>query len=56
MVDKLTIIRDLKIYLQNGFDTSVKEIILFGSQANGNSNDNSDYDVLIVLDRVLYCP
>ena len=52
MVDKLTIIRDLKIYLQNGFDTSVKEIILFGSQVNGNSNDNSDYDVLIVLDHV----
>jgi hypothetical protein len=37
MADKLTIIRDLKIYLQNGFDPSVKEIILFGSQVNGKS-------------------
>jgi predicted nucleotidyltransferase len=52
MADKLTIIRDLKEYLQKGFDTSVKEIILFGSQVNGNTSDNSDYDVLIVLDHV----
>ena len=51
MTDNLTIIRDLKGYLQKGYNDPVKEIILFGSQAKGNSNDNSDYDVLIVLEK-----
>lgn len=51
MADRLTIIRDLKGYLQKGFNNSVKDIILFGSQAKGISNDNSDYDVLIVLEK-----
>ncbi|MBL7968255.1 MAG: nucleotidyltransferase domain-containing protein [Prolixibacteraceae bacterium] len=49
MSDKLTILRDLKSYLQSNYSNSVKDIILFGSQAHGNSNENSDYDVLIVL-------
>jgi uncharacterized protein len=51
MVDRLTIIRDLKGYLQKGHNYSVKDIILFGSQVSGNSNDNSDYDILIILDK-----
>ena len=51
MPAKLTILRDLKEYLQKNYKDSVKEIILFGSQVYGNSNDNSDYDILIVLDN-----
>jgi uncharacterized protein len=51
MVDKLTILRDLKGYLQKGYNNSVKEIILFGSQVYGNSTINSDYDVVIILDK-----
>jgi predicted nucleotidyltransferase len=51
MTDMLVIIKDLKEYLQVGFDSSVKDIILFGSQAKGISHENSDYDVLIVLDK-----
>ena len=51
MADNLTILRDLKGYLQNEFSFSVKDIILFGSQATGNANENSDYDVLIVLNQ-----
>jgi predicted nucleotidyltransferase len=51
MTDKLTILKDLKGHLQKGYNDSVKEIILFGSQAYGNSNVNSDYDILIVLDK-----
>lgn len=50
MVNKLTIVKELKEYLRKEFSPSVKEVILFGSQVNGNSNDNSDYDILIVLD------
>jgi predicted nucleotidyltransferase len=51
MADKLTIIKDLKEHLQKGYHDTVKEIILFGSRANGNSNEYSDYDILIVLDN-----
>lgn len=51
MTDKLTILRDLKNYLQKEFNDSVKDIILFGSQAYGNASDLSDYDILIVLKK-----
>jgi len=51
MTDKLVILRDLKFSLQSTYNGTVKDIILFGSQATGNSNENSDYDILIVLDK-----
>jgi uncharacterized protein len=51
MADHLTILKDLKGYLQKGYTDSVKDIILFGSQAYGNPNENSDYDILIVLKK-----
>jgi predicted nucleotidyltransferase len=51
MADKLTILRDLKGYLQKKYNHSVKDLILFGSQLDDNSNDNSDYDILIILDK-----
>jgi len=51
MTDKLIILRDLKAHLRNGYNDSVKDIILFGSQATGKSNEDSDYDILIVLDK-----
>lgn len=51
MTEKLTILKDLKSYLQNTYTDSVKEVILFGSQAYGNPNENSDYDILIVLEK-----
>jgi predicted nucleotidyltransferase len=49
MADKLTILKELKNCLQKGYKDSVKDIILFGSQAYGNPTEISDYDVLIVL-------
>jgi uncharacterized protein len=51
MTDKLTILKELKSCLQKGYKDSVKDIILFGSQAYGNPNENSDYDILIVLEK-----
>ena len=51
MVDKFTILKELKNQLQKGYKDSVKDIILFGSQAYGNPTENSDYDVLIVLTK-----
>jgi len=51
MADKLTILKELKNCLQKGYRDSVKDIILFGSQAYGHPTENSDYDVLIVLKK-----
>jgi len=51
MVDKLIILKELKRCLQKGYSDSVKDIILFGSQALGNPTENSDYDVLIVMEK-----
>ncbi len=51
MVDKLNILTDLKNHLNANYGNSIKDIILFGSQARGDSDENSDYDILIVLDR-----
>jgi predicted nucleotidyltransferase len=51
MSDKLTILKDLKESIMKGFNYPVKEIILFGSQADGIPDENSDYDVLIVLEQ-----
>jgi len=49
MTDKITILKDLKRCLQIGLNGSVRDIILFGSQASEKATENSDYDVLIVL-------
>jgi len=51
MADRLTILKELKICLQKGYKDSVKDIILFGSQAYGDPTEISDYDVLIVLTK-----
>jgi predicted nucleotidyltransferase len=51
MTDKLIILRDLKAHLQKDYNNSVKEIILFGSQVTGKANEDSDYDILILLDK-----
>ena len=51
MTDKITILKDLKDCLQIGLNGSVRDIILFGSQASEQASESSDYDVLIVLDK-----
>jgi len=51
MADKLTKLKDLKNYLQTSYKDSVKDVILFGSQVYGNPTENSDYDILIVLEK-----
>ncbi len=50
MVDRLGIIKELKGHLILGMQLSIIDVILFGSQANENSNDSSDFDVLVILD------
>ena len=51
MVDKRIILRDLKDSLRIKYQNSLKSVILFGSRANGLTNEESDYDILILLDK-----
>lgn len=51
MIDNRVILRDLKDNLQNQYQDSIKNVILFGSQAKGNAHSDSDYDILILLDK-----
>ena len=32
-------------------DTNYKQIILFGSRARGNNREDSDYDILVIVDN-----
>lgn len=51
MMDNRVILTDLKSKLEEQYPDSVKNVILFGSQANNHANEYSDYDVLIVLSQ-----
>lgn len=51
MSDNSKILSDLKNHLITNYGNSVMHVILFGSQARGNSKEYSDYDILIVLDK-----
>lgn len=54
-MDNRLLIADLKNRLKQEYAGPVKDVILFGSQVNGNANEFSDYDMLIVLERA-YSP
>lgn len=41
--------KEIKQYLNTHLNDSVADVILFGSQAKGTANKDSDYDVVIVL-------
>jgi len=49
MADKLEILNELKRDLNIFLGENLKDVILFGSQAIGNSHAYSDYDFLIIL-------
>lgn len=51
MHNKVQILKELKSYLLSNYGDSVKEVILFGSQAKGNEKYESDFDVLVILSR-----
>ncbi len=51
MSDNQKILSDLKEHLSQNYDGSINEIVLFGSHARGESTEDSDYDILIVLDN-----
>jgi predicted nucleotidyltransferase len=51
MIDKRVILFDLKRKLEEQYSGSIKNVILFGSQACNMANEYSDYDVLILLNQ-----
>lgn len=51
MIDNTKILVELKNHLIQNFGNTIKDVILFGSQARGDSKDYSDYDILIVLEK-----
>ena len=48
-MDKRVILNDLSNLLRARFADNLKDVVLFGSQANGTAHKDSDYDFLIVL-------
>ena len=42
--------KEIKQHLNDHLDNIVSDVVIFGSRAKGTANNDSDYDVLIVLD------
>jgi len=50
-IDKKKILEDLNFLLKSRFADDLKDIVLFGSQINGRSHNDSDFDILIILTK-----
>ena len=48
-IDKKVVLSDLSNLLRVRFGDDLRDVVLFGSQANGTAHKDSDYDFLIVL-------
>ena len=48
-MDKRLVLNDLSNLLKARFADDLKDVVLFGSQANGTAHKDSDYDFLIIL-------
>ena len=51
MPNEKKILQELKKTLLHHFSHEIKDVILFGSRVAGTAHDDSDYDVLIVVNR-----
>lgn len=49
MPNDIHILRELKQLLKSQFHDDIRDVLLFGSRATGTARDDSDYDLLIVL-------
>ena len=50
-IDKKKILEDLNFLLKSRFVDDLKDIVLFGSQINGQTHNDSDFDILIILSK-----
>ncbi len=55
MINNQLILNDLKNILNSSFPNLIEKIILFGSQINGDFQEYSDFDILIIF-KMLYLP
>lgn len=44
----------IRTKLSSEFGSEIKDVVLFGSRAKGDSTVNSDYDILIILNKKDY--
>jgi uncharacterized protein len=51
MIDKRLLLIDLKKSLEEQFRDSIRNVVLFGSQARSEAGEYSDFDILILLNR-----
>jgi predicted nucleotidyltransferase len=47
------ILKTFTSYIKTAYESDLKKIILFGSQARGEATSDSDVDILIVTDKKL---
>jgi len=50
-MDSLTIAKEIKQRLVQKFGNEINQVVLFGSQSRGTADDDSDYDILVVLEH-----
>jgi len=50
----MKVLEKIKVELQKLLGNELKEVILFGSRANGTAMKDSDYDIVIILNKVEY--
>ncbi len=48
-MEKIEILKELKNLLIKNFGDIIDKIVLYGSQINGNPQEYSDYDILIIV-------
>lgn len=48
-IENKQILSEIKVLLKSRFSDNLRDVVLFGSQASGKHNKDSDYDILIVL-------
>ncbi len=50
-MDKRILLEKVKNFLVARFGQDIQDVILFGSRVTGTAHEDSDYDVLIILNR-----
>ena len=50
-MNKKEILSEIKKHLKSNLGKDLNEVILFGSVASGKATEDSDYDILIILNK-----
>jgi uncharacterized protein len=52
-MDNMTLLGKMKSLLEKDYGNLVVKIILFGSRVDGTAREYSDYDVLVVVNKII---